>query len=98
MFTLSNLFTFLGDPSTKTLFADFTCHGLAYGLIGLFLADKLLLIRAAASVGRLPFATKDEVFKVAKICVVGLCSRGEMVGDLGLDVSDDDDKDFRNCD
>ena len=43
--------------------------------------------------GRLPFATKDEVFKVAKICVVGLCSRGEMVGDLGLDVSDNDDDD-----
>lgn len=76
------------EEEEKTAFADFTCHGLAYGLIGLFLADKLLLIRQAASVGRLPFGRKDEVFKVAKICVLSLCSRaGEMVGDLGLDVS-----------
>lgn len=77
----------LFSDSEESIFADFTCHGVAYGLIGIFLGDKLLLIRQAHSVGRLPFGFKDEVFKICKICVLSLCNKGECLGDLGLDVS-----------
>ena len=73
------------ENNKNNIFANFTCHGLAYGLIGLFLNDKLLLIKQAYSIGRLPFDHQDEVFKINKICVLSLASKGEILGDLGLD-------------
>lgn len=59
---------------------------MAYGLAGVFLFDKLILIKQCQSIGRLPFGSKDEVFKIQKICVLSLCNKGDPLGDLGLDV------------
>lgn len=77
-------FKILNDDD-QTIFSDFTCHGMAYGLAGVFLSDKLILIKQCQSIGRLPFGSKDEVFKIQKICVLSLCNKGDPLGDLGLD-------------
>lgn len=77
----------LYSDNDKACWDEFTCHGLAYGLVGLFQDDKLILIKQNTSVGRLPFGSQEEVFKIQKICVVPLQSKGDPLEYLGLDVS-----------
>ncbi|CAG2180225.1 unnamed protein product, partial [Oppiella nova] len=38
----------------STSYESFQCHGLIHGLIGIFQADKLLLIKECQSIGSLP--------------------------------------------
>jgi hypothetical protein len=64
-------------------YESFQCHGLIHGLIGIFQADKLLLIKECQSIGSLP--SDDNVFKIQRIVIIGLSS-GEPIGDLSLDV------------
>ncbi|KAH9420204.1 Phosphatidylinositide phosphatase SAC2 [Dermatophagoides pteronyssinus] len=74
------------DQNDDTIFEDFTCHGLAFGLIGLFNNDKLILIKQTISIGRLPFGSRDEVFKIQKISIISLNGKkGENSIDIGLD-------------
>ncbi|XP_046911596.2 phosphatidylinositide phosphatase SAC2 [Dermatophagoides farinae] len=82
-FQIKPEFKIINDDS---VFEDFTCHGLAYGLIGLFNNDKLILIKQSISIGRLPFGSHDEVFKIQKISIISLCGKkSETSIDLGLD-------------
>ncbi|OTF83929.1 hypothetical protein BLA29_007519 [Euroglyphus maynei] len=82
-FQISPEFKIIDDDS---IFEDFTCQGLAYGLIGLFDKDKLILIKQSISIGRLPFGSRDEVFKIQKISIISLNGKkGETSIDLGLD-------------
>lgn len=64
-------------------FDSFQCHGIVYGLIGIFQNDKLLLIKQRQLIGDLPL--NHNVFKIQRIVVLSLTSN-EPIAELSLDV------------
>lgn len=62
---------------------DCQCHGVVYGLIGVFNTDKLILVAQNQFVGTLP--GDNHVYKIQRILVINLKSN-EQFTDNNLEV------------
>ncbi|CAG2106379.1 unnamed protein product [Medioppia subpectinata] len=69
--------------SDNASYESFVCHGLVYGLIGVFQADKLVLIKESQSIGDLPH--NHNVFKIRKIAIINLSAAEPIAADIALD-------------
>lgn len=79
------LFIYIGAEDTIT--KDFRCVGIAFGLIGQFDGDKLLLIRQKHCVGRIPgyLGREEDVFRIKKIAIIHLNGSDIDQHDLALE-------------
>ncbi|CAG2106380.1 unnamed protein product, partial [Medioppia subpectinata] len=69
--------------SDNASYESFVCHGLVYGLIGVFQSDKLVLIKESQSIGDLPH--NHNVFKIRKIAIISLSAAEPIAADIALD-------------